>query len=138
MRGGIARMSTASLFTEAKPYRVSEINEASNELLQDAFSSIWVQGEISGWKPASSGHIYFALKENDVARIDCAMWQSFAVRLAADVEFKDGLAVLAHGKLGIYKNSGRYQLYVDKMAPQGLGAAEEALRRLREKLLKLG
>lgn len=138
MRGGLARMSSASLFAEAKPYRVSEINEAANQLLQEGFSSIWVQGEISGWKPASSGHIYFALKENEAARVDCAMWQSFASRLPIDVEFKDGLAVLAHGKLGIYKNSGRYQLYVDKLAPQGLGAAEEALRRLREKLLKLG
>lgn len=131
-------MPGISLTSETKPFRVSEINEAANELLQEGFGSIWVQGEISGWKPASSGHIYFSMKEGDSARIDCAMWQSYALRLPHDVEFKDGLSVLAHGKLGIYKNSGRYQLYVDKLTPQGLGSAEEALRKLREKLLKLG
>jgi exodeoxyribonuclease VII large subunit len=123
---------------EIKPFRVSELNEAANQLLQDAYSSIWVQGEITGWKPYSSGHIYFSLKEGETARIDCAMWQSFALRLPAGVEFKDGMAVLAHGKLGVYKNRGQFQLYIDKLVPQGLGAAEEALRRLREKLLKLG
>src|SRR6516225_3807656 len=121
-----------------KPLRVSELNAVVNTLLEEAFPQVVAQGEISGWVRAASGHIYFALKEGEVACLNCAMWRSQAFRLPAGVDFGNGMEVIAVGRLGVYEKSGKFQLYVERMFPHGLGAAEEALRRLKEKLLAKG
>jgi exodeoxyribonuclease VII large subunit len=123
---------------DVTPLRISELNAVVNELLTTAFPQVVVQGEITGWVRAASGHVYFSLKEGDVACVNCAMWRSQALRLPAGVNFGNGMEVVAIGRLGVYEKSGKYQLYVERMFPQGLGAAEEALRKLKEKLLAKG
>lgn len=118
--------------------RVSELNQAAALVLTEAIGTVWVRGEISNWKPATSGHIYFALKEGAASRIDAVIWRSQAIRLRAGVAFRDGLEVIARGNLAIYAPQGRYQFVAERIEPVGLGSAEEALRLLREKLLQRG
>lgn len=124
---------------DVKPLRISELNAVVNELLGEAFKQVWLIGEIVDWKPwPSSGHIYFALKDGNTAIINCTMWRAQALRLPAGVKFGNGISVVACGRLGIYEKAGRYQFNVERLFPQGLGEAEEALRRLKEKLLAKG
>jgi exodeoxyribonuclease VII large subunit len=90
-----------------------------------------VSGEISGVKLASSGHYYFNLKERD-AVLKCVAYRS-ANRYW---KFKpaDGLAVLARGHIDVYEMRGEYQLQVDVLEPQGIGALQLAFEQLKKKL----
>jgi len=130
----------SSLFPEpaTEALTISQLNEAVNVLLQDQIPPLWVEGELTGWKPYPSGHIYFGLKEGDEARVDAVMWKSFALRLPAGVKFEAGIAVFAFGTVNIYSPRGQFQFVVQRMFPKGLSAAEESLRKLREKLLAQG
>src|SRR5512137_2505267 len=74
----------------------------SDEVLKD----IWVSGEISNLSRASSGHLYFTLKDQ-TASIRCAMWRQFALRLSSLVQ--DGQSVEAHGYVDIYEAGGQLQ-----------------------------
>jgi len=99
----------------------------SDELLQD----LWVEGEISNFTRASSGHLYFTLKDSQ-ASIRCVMWRNWATRL--DFEPREGLAVETHGGMGVYEVSGQVQLYVDIMRPAGEGLLFQEFLRLKAKL----
>jgi exodeoxyribonuclease VII large subunit len=99
----------------------------SDEVLQD----LWVEGEISNFTRASSGHLYFTLKDSQSA-VRCVMWRNWAARL--DFEPREGLAVEAHGGMGIYETSGQVQLYVDSMRPAGEGQLFQEFLRLKAKL----
>ncbi|MFU8827456.1 MAG: exodeoxyribonuclease VII large subunit [Brevefilum sp.] len=99
----------------------------SDELLQD----LWVEGEISNVTRASSGHLYFTLKDSQAA-IRCVMWRNWATRL--DFEPREGLAVEAHGGMGVYEVSGQVQLYVDILRPAGEGLLFQEFLRLKAKL----
>src|SRR4051812_2966935 len=119
-------MGLPAIPESVKPLRVSELNEAANEALRDGFGYVWVEGELSHWTEPSSGHIYFGLNEGANAHVEAALWKSYAMRLPAGVRFAKGMAVVAYGKLGVYKVSGKFQLYVERLFPQGLGSGEEA------------
>jgi exodeoxyribonuclease VII large subunit len=94
--------------------------------------SVLVKGEVSNFKGRNaSGHLYFTLKDAG-ACLDCVMFKTEASRLKFDVA--DGLAVLAEGRVGVYPQRGRYQLYVDRLDPLGKGALELAFQQLRAKL----
>lgn len=131
-------MGASDIPQGVKPLRVSEINEAANEVLREEFGFFWVEGELSHWTEATSGHVYFGLNEGPSAHIEATLWKSHAIRLPAGVRFAKGMAVVAYGKLGIYKANGKFQLNAERLFPQGAGAAEEALRRLKEKLSAKG
>lgn len=91
-----------------------------------------MQGEISNCKHhGTSGHIYFTLKDEG-ACIDCVMFRSDAVRLKFTPN--DGMELLATGRVAVYPQRGRYQLYVTSLQPMGLGALELAFQQLRAKL----
>jgi len=122
----------------ARIFGVAELNELAGQTLQEVFGAVWVAGEIADWNDRNrSGHIYFSLKDGGGC-LSAAMWASNANRLPAGVPFRVGLAVVARGKLAVYSPQGRYQLIVERLLPVGLGAAEEALRRLKQKLLQKG
>ncbi|MFL5331015.1 MAG: exodeoxyribonuclease VII large subunit [Gemmataceae bacterium] len=129
---------TSSSPNAVKALRVSQLNEIANSLLSENLGNIWVEGELSGWKRHESGHYYFALKEGEKAKIDAVMWRSYAVRQQAGMQLASGMQVIALGTVTVYPKTGRYQFDVQRMIPQGVGAAEEALRKLKEKLLKKG
>ena len=116
---------------ERRIYAVSELNAAVQNLLEDKFRAIWVEGEISNCRPAASGHVYFSLKDAQ-SQIKCALFKG----AARFVKFRpqDGMRVLARGNLEVYEARGEYQFIVELLEPQGAGALQIAFEQLKKKL----
>lgn len=112
-------------------FTVAELIGAVNDLLRQGFSGIWVEGEVTNANPSARGHLYFTLKD-ETAAVDCVMWASRARGLKFEVE--DGLAALATGDLTIYPQRGRFQLVVQDLQPQGMGALQLAFEQLKTRL----
>jgi len=112
-------------------FSVSELSFALKRVVEDNFEFVRVRGEVSGWKKHSSGHCYFALKDEGAA-LDAVCWRMNAQRLKFKPE--DGLEVVCVGKLSTYPGRSKYQLLVERMEPAGVGALmallEERKRRL--------
>ncbi len=121
-------------YTE-KIYTVSQINNLSKEILEESFSSIMVQGEISNFKVHTSGHIYFTIKDEG-ACIDAVMYRSMSSRL--DFVPQRGTEVILKGKISVFVRAGRYQIIVWEMKEKGRGELERKFLRLKEKLQKEG
>ncbi len=126
-------MEQYSFFTPKNILRVSELTDYLRQVLEsDAIlQDLWVTGEISNFSRPSSGHLYFTLKDNDAA-VRCVMWRYAASRLSFTP--RDGVAVEAHGSMGIYEVQGQVQLYVDTLTPAGEGALYQEYLRLKAKL----
>jgi len=120
-----------TLSFERRIYGVSELNAAVQSLFEDKFRAIWVEGEISNCRPATSGHFYFSLKDAQ-CQLKCALFKG----AARFVKFKpqDGMRVLARGNLEVYEARGEYQLIVELLEPQGVGALQIAFEQLKKKL----
>ncbi len=116
-------------------FSVSELNAAIRNVLEGEFQDVWVRGEISGVRLASSGHYYFTLKEQD-AQLRCVSFRTTARYL----KFKpqDGIAVIARGRIDVYEVRGEYQLLVEHLEPQGHGALQFAFEQLKKKLAAEG
>jgi exodeoxyribonuclease VII large subunit len=114
---------------------VSQLTAQIKDALEGEFPSVWVSGEISNLSRPQSGHSYFTLKD-DQAQVRAVMWRSSAAQLKFDLA--DGLDVICHGHIDVYAPRGSYQLVIDQLQPQGVGALELALRKLREKLAAEG
>lgn len=112
---------------------VSEITEYLKELFQidPVLSDIWVRGEASNISRPSSGHLYFSLKDSD-ATLRCVCFKQ-QVRYLSFTP-RDGDAVIAHGRIGIYEGAGQYQLYIDLIQPDGVGLLAAQFERLRMQL----
>ncbi len=123
------------LTPERRIYSVSELNAAIRATLDREFPDVWVTGEISGLKLASSGHYYFTLKERE-AQVKCVAFRS--AHRYWKFKPQDGLAVLARGRLDVYEARGEYQLIVELLEPQGLGALQLAFEQLKNKLAAEG
>jgi len=125
-------MSQLPLF-QVPSYTVSEITRYLRELLEsdEVLQDVWVQGEISNLSRPSSGHIYFTLKDG-TASLRCVVWKSTAIRLR--IGLQNGLAVEAHGGVGIYERDGQYQLYIDSIRPAGEGLLFQEFMRLKNRL----
>jgi len=127
-------MSQASFF-QLVAHTVGEITQylrtllESDELLRD----LWIQGEVSNFQRASSGHCYFTLKDSQ-ASLRCVMWRTAVQRQASAYLPTDGEAVLAHGNISIYPQNGQYQLYVDLIQPFGEGRLYQEFLRLKATL----
>jgi exodeoxyribonuclease VII large subunit len=129
-----------SLFDDLAPriYSVSAITAHIKARLEAdlMLRDLWLEGEISNWKQAPSGHIYFTLKDPD-ASIRCVMWRSTLPRLSY-LPAGDGEAVLAHGHVSVYEPSGQYQFYVNELEPVGLGALQAQFEKLKARLAQEG
>ncbi|HMA54775.1 MAG TPA: exodeoxyribonuclease VII large subunit [Acidobacteriota bacterium] len=112
-------------------YTVSQVTEIVKTALEVALPQVWVEGEVSGYKKAASGHVFFNLKD-EKSVIKAVMWQSTARKVL--FEFKDGLKVVCRGKVSVYEPRGDYQLYVDLVEPKGKGALQLAFEQLKAKL----
>ena len=110
---------------------VTQLTAHLKGVVEQQFSNVWVAGEISNFSRPQSGHCYFTLKD-DNAQLRGVIWRGTAARIKFDVH--DGLEVICRGRLDVYPPRGSYQLVVDELQPQGIGALELALRKLREKL----
>ncbi len=112
-------------------FTVSEITHDVKCLLEEKFSSVWIEGEVSNFIQASSGHIYFVLKDKG-AQIKCAFFRNKARYLRFKIG--DGQQVVVCGSLGVYEPRGEYQLYVDFVEPKGIGELQQAFEQLKAKL----
>lgn len=123
---------------EALKMTVSELNANMKKLLDSraGLHDIWIQGEISNFKVnRPSGHMYMTLKDEKSVLKAC-MFRSANAHLSFLPE--DGMKVLARGRVTVYEAGGTYQLYIEDMEPDGLGALYAAFQQLKEKLEKEG
>ncbi len=120
---------------QPKAYAVSAITRMIKNQLEESFSNVWVEGEISGYLHHSSGHRYLSLKD-DKAVIKVTIWRGVGSKL--QFEPKNGQKVLVYGDIAVYEKGGSYQLNCRKIVPVGVGELELAFRQLHEKLSKEG
>ena len=114
---------------------VSEVNAEARFLIEERFRRVWIEGEISDFRPYASGHWYFTLQD-DRAQLRCVMFSS-ANRF---VRFRpgNGLSAVLRGRLSIYEGRGSFQAIVDHIEPAGEGAMRAALEKLKARLAAEG
>jgi exodeoxyribonuclease VII large subunit len=128
-------------FTFEEPARarrvwpVSELVGQARELVEQEFDDLWVEGEISNYRPAPSGHLYFTLKDAD-AQLPIVLFRRQATLLRFRPE--DGLRVLVRGRVSIYEQRGQLQLVAETMEPVGAGSLQLAFEQLKQRLKSEG
>src|SRR6478609_7639634 len=132
----MAMTQTDDANLNAPEWSVSELSAALKRTVEDSFSFVRVRGEISGYRgPHSSGHCYFALKDQS-ARIDAVIWKGVFGRMKFKPE--EGMEVVATGKLTTYPGRSNYQIVIDSIAPAGVGALMALLEQRKKKLAAEG
>ncbi|MBU1332218.1 MAG: exodeoxyribonuclease VII large subunit [Gammaproteobacteria bacterium] len=121
----------ARLNLDREVLSVSQLNNRARLLLEDVFSGIWVEGEISNLARPASGHVYFTLKDGQ-AQVRCALFRQNAAKVRQAL--RDGLAVKVRGKVSLFEGRGDYQLILDTVEPAGDGALRLAFEALKDKL----
>ncbi len=117
-------------------FTVSELSSALKRTVEDNYGYVRVRGEISGYKgPHSSGHCYFALKDES-AKIDAVIWKMTFARMKVKPE--EGLEVIVTGRLTTYPSRSSYQIVVETLEPAGLGALMALLEERKKKLAAEG
>jgi exodeoxyribonuclease VII large subunit len=126
---------SAKAAARRRSFSVSELTERIQGMLEVEFADVWVEGEVSNLKIADSGHWYFSLKD-DKAQIRAVVWKT-ATRL---IKFrpKDGMKVLARGRVTVYPTRGEYQVSVETIEPLGKGSLQQAFEELKARLEKEG
>jgi exodeoxyribonuclease VII large subunit len=114
---------------------VSQLLRSARDTLEQRFPLQWIAGEISNFRPAASGHLYFVLKDEQ-AQVDCVMFRGRAAYL--DWQPADGMRVEARALVTLYEPRGRFQLNVEAMRRAGLGPLYERFLKLKGKLEREG
>jgi len=110
---------------------VSELTRRLQEVLEDRFPAVWVEGEISNFRLYGSGHAYFTLKDAD-AQVRAVLFRNRGRRIK--FEPADGLHVMAFGSIEVYPQRGEYQMVIELLEPKGLGALQLAFEQLKTRL----
>jgi exodeoxyribonuclease VII large subunit len=122
-------------FDEPRPTRriwpVRELVGQVRELIELEYGDVWVEGEISNFRPAPSGHLYFTLKDAD-AQLPIVLFRRQAMLLRFRPE--DGLHVLVRGRVSVYEQRGQMQLVAETMEPVGAGSLQLAFEQLKQRL----
>ena len=122
-------------FDEPRPSRriwpVRQLVAQVRELVEQEYGDVWVEGEISNFRPAPSGHVYFTLKDAE-AQLPIVLFRRQAMLLRFRPE--DGLHVLVRGRVSVYEQRGQMQLVAETMEPVGAGSLQLAFEQLRERL----
>jgi len=128
-------MSKNSDMSDKRIYTVSQITQEIKLVLENTFHEIWVEGEVSNFRPSAAGHYYFSLKDPQ-ALLAAVLFN----RAAKDIKFKleDGQKVICFGTIEVYGPRGQYQIIVERVEPKGLGSLQLALEQLKQKLEKEG
>ena len=116
-------------------YTVSEITQEIKGLLEDKIGEVWLEGEISNFKAASSGHFYFSLKDQSAL-----IWAAMFAYANKGLKFKleDGLKVICFGKIDVYAPSGQYKIIAERIELKGIGSQQLAFEQLKKKLEQEG
>ena len=110
---------------------VRELVGQVREMVEQEYGDVWVEGEISNYRPAPSGHVYFTLKDAD-AQLPIVLFRRQAMLLRFRPE--DGLHVLVRGRVSVYEQRGQMQLVAETMEPVGAGSLQLAFEQLKERL----
>ena len=125
----MSRPILMSLFdeTERRPLTVSELTGQVRGALESRFASVWVEGEISNFKQAASGHWYFNVRD-EAAQLRATCFRGVNAR----IRFRpsDGLLVRVRGRMTVYEPRGEYELIVEALDPVGAGALRVAFEQL--------
>lgn len=134
---GIDQLLDRAPSTPAGPpvLSVTELVHRASKTLEKTFGALWVEGELSSVRHISSGHVFFTLKDSR-SQISCVLFRSDARRVRFRME--DGIAARCRGSVRIYEAQGRFQLYVDRVEPVGLGALMLALEQRKRALAAEG
>lgn len=117
-------------------FSVSELSNAIKRALEDGFGFVRLKGEISGYRgPHSSGHCYFALKD-DKAKIEAVIWKGVFGRLRFRPE--EGMEVIAQGRITTFPGSSKYQIVIETLEPAGAGALMALLEERKRKFAAAG
>ena len=116
-------------------FSVSQFSRAIKSVVEDAFGYVKIKGEITGFKKASSGHLYFTLKDES-STLTAVCFKNSAMNL--NFEIADGLQVCASGKITTFEGRSNYQIIVDKIEIAGIGAILEMLEKRKQKLSSEG
>ncbi|MFL6255183.1 MAG: exodeoxyribonuclease VII large subunit, partial [Pyrinomonadaceae bacterium] len=133
----MSRPLLMSLFdeTERRPLSVSELTSQVRGALENRFASVWVEGEISNFKQAASGHWYFTVRDEGAQlRSTCFRGVNTRIRFRPS----DGLLVRVRGRMTVYEPRGEYELIVEALDPVGAGALRVAFEQLKERLAAEG
>ena len=133
----MSRPLLMSLFdeTERRPLSVSELTSQVRGALENRFASVWVEGEISNFRQAASGHWYFTVRDEAAQlRSTCFRGVNSRIRFRPS----DGLLVRARGRMTVYEPRGEYELIVEALDPVGAGALRVAFEQLKERLAAEG
>jgi len=118
-------------------FSVSELTQSIKNVLESKFPLIWVKGQISNFSLASSGHIYFTLKDEQ-ACLEAVWFKSYQFDKSLRNSLENGQEVVCAGKLNVYPPQGRYQIIVELIQKAGLGQLHLAFEQLKQKLDKQG
>ncbi len=121
--------------TSRRVHSVTELTARLRTLLESSFAEVWVEGELSNCRLWNTGHLYFTLKDAH-AQIKGVMFRTALQRLRFTP--KDGLRVVARGRVSVYDPKGEYQIVCEHLEPEGLGALQLAFDQLKERLAKEG
>jgi exodeoxyribonuclease VII large subunit len=110
---------------------VSELTRRLQEVLEERFPAVWVEGEISNYRVYGSGHAYFTLKDAE-SQIRAVLFRNRGRRIK--FEPADGLHVMAFGSIEVYPQRGEYQMVIELLEPKGLGALQLAFEQLKARL----
>ena len=122
--------------TNMPEFSVSELSAALKKTVEDSFSFVRVRGEVSGYRgPHSSGHVYFALKD-DNAKIDAIIWKGSFGKMKVRPE--EGIEVIATGRLTTYPGRSSYQIVIENIELAGIGALLAMLEKRRAMLAAEG
>ncbi|MGC9159006.1 MAG: exodeoxyribonuclease VII large subunit, partial [Terracidiphilus sp.] len=118
-------------FPARRVWPVRELVGQVRERIEQEWSDVWVEGEISNYRPAPSGHVYFTLKDSD-AQLPVILFRRQAMLLRFRPE--DGLHVLARGRVSVYEQRGQMQLVAETLEPVGAGSLQLAFEQLKARL----
>lgn len=120
-----------------QPVTVSALNLYVTQLFErdELLRDLWIIGEVSNWKRATSGHVYFSLKDSG-ATLSAVMWKNHT--FAHTWLPHDGDQIIAHGYVGVYPERGQYQLYVNRIQPAGRGQLYAEFEALKARLAAAG
>src|SRR5262245_35010754 len=116
-------------------WRVADLVSAVRTTVERGYTDVWVEGEVSNYRPAESGHLYFTLKDGD-AQLRVVMFRSQARLLRFRPE--NGMQIVARGRVTIYDVRGELQLSAEFMEPLGAGALQVAFEQLKARLAEEG
>jgi Exodeoxyribonuclease VII large subunit (EC 3.1.11.6) len=110
---------------------VAELTRGLSDLVEDRYDDVWVEGELSDFTRAASGHCYFSLKDED-AQIRCVMWKHLTQYVYFEPE--EGMQVRVNGHASVYERRGDLQIQAQAMRQAGKGAQQKAFEALKQKL----